>query len=210
MMLCTLADVKTMLGITGTDSDSKLELMIKKVSSEIESYLGYKLARKEYPEELHSVNHRQLISLNALPIQGVSEVTINNEPVTDYEILPCYARWGRLYRGQGWCGSYYTQGMTHDIVSGTLSIKVTYTAGYYLPGDENYTEGDDDSLPYAISMACLNAIVMAYNYSINGAIGIKAHSEGGISDTYGDDSSTIGLSESCKKALADYKMYGVA
>ena len=212
MALCSLTDVKTLLNISSEDTtqDAKLNLYIKQVSAQIESYLGYKLARKEYTEELHAVNCRQLLSLNAWPLQSVTSVTHNGASVTDYKILPEYAKWGRLYREFGWGGKLITQGFEHDVVSGAYDYKVTYTAGYYLPGDTGYVEGADASLPYDISVACANMVVLKYNYDAQGATGLKAHSEGNISDTYGDGASDIGLSESCKLALKKYCFYGVA
>jgi hypothetical protein len=71
-MLCTLSDVKAMLKITDTSQDDYLTLLIKQQSALIEGYIGYKLARADYTEEVHSVNDRQLVSLNHFPIQSVS------------------------------------------------------------------------------------------------------------------------------------------
>ena len=212
MALCSLSDVKVMLNISASDTslDDKLNLLIKQVSAQIESYLGYKLARKDYTEELHAVNCRQLLSLNHFPIQSVTSVTHNGEEVTDYLVIDEYSKWGRLYRKFGWGGQLITQGFEHDVVSGAYDYLVSYTAGYYLPGDTGYVEGADDSLPYDISVACANMVVLKYNYDAQGATGLKAHSEGNISDTYGDGSSDIGLSESCKLALKKYCFYGVA
>lgn len=212
MALCSLSDVKVMLNISASDTslDDKLNLLIKQVSAQIESYLGYKLARKDYTEELHAVNCRQLLSLNHFPIQSVTSVTHNGEEVTDYLVIDEYSKWGRLYRKFGWCGGLITQGFEHDVVSGAYDYLVSYTAGYYLPGDTEYVEGADDSLPYDISVACANMVVLKYNYDAQGATGLKAHSEGNISDTYGDGASDIGLSESCKLALRKYCFYGVA
>ena len=212
MALCSLSDVKVMLNISASDTslDDKLNLLIKQVSAQIESYLGYKLARKEYTEELHAVNCRQLLSLNHFPIQSVTSVTHNGEEVTDFLMIDEYSKWGRLYRKFGWGGQLITQGFEHDVVSGAYDYLVSYTAGYYLPGDTGYVEGADDSLPYDISVACANMVILKYNYDAQGATGLKAHSEGNISDTYGDGSSDIGLSESCKLALKKYCFYGVA
>lgn len=213
MMLCKLTDVKTLLNISAQDTskDEVLTMLIKKVSAEFQSYIGYKLERKTYTEEIHSVNNRQLIQLNALPLRSVESVTINGKAITDYKIIPSYARWGRLYRGEGWTGNFYTQGFEHDLVSGEYSILVTYDAGYYLPNDtEHYTEDGDDSLPYDIRMACVKVVCMAWETMQNHADGLKAHSEGGISDTYGDFAQDIGISDSTKKALAGYVFYGVA
>lgn len=212
MALCSLSDVKVMLNISASDTslDDKLNLLIKQVSAQIESYLGYKLARKEYTEELHAVNCRQLLSLNHFPIQSVTSVTHNGEEITDYLVIDEYSKWGRLYRKFGWGGQLITQGFEHDVISGAYDYLVSYTAGYYLPGDTEYVEGADDSLPYDISVACANMVVLKYNYDAQGATGLKAHSEGNISDTYGDGASDIGLSESCKLALRKYCFYGVA
>lgn len=212
-MLCSLTDVKTLLGIDVSDTtyDDKITLYIKSASAKIEGFLGYSLSRGVYTEELHSVNNRQLLQLNHFPIQSVSEVIVNDDvTLDDYKIIPEYARWGRLYRGDGWTGTLYTRGFTHDIVSGAWEIEVSYTAGYYLPDDEDYTEGASDSLPYDIISACLDLVVLKYNFDAMGAIGLKSHSEGHISESYGDSSSDVGLTESAKALLAKYQYYGVA
>jgi len=213
-MLCSLTDVKTMLGISSQDTtqDAKLNLIIKGVSAKIEGFLGYSLGRGSYTEELHNVNCRQLLQLNHFPLQSVSSVEANGEGIEDYKIIPEYARWGRLYRGNGWGGSVYTRGFTHDVVAGAWEIKVSYVAGYYLPGETGYVEGAESSLPYDIYTACLNSVVLEYNLDREGAAGLKAHSEGGISDTYGDIVVEMigGLSRTVREALAKYIYYGVA
>lgn len=211
-MLCTLSDVKTMLNISleDTSQDEKLNLMIKQYSALIEGYIGYKLARADYTEEVHSENNRQLLQLNHFPLQSVSSVSVGGEDLTDWKIFPEYARWGRLYRGFGWGQKAFVRGFTHDIVSGVWDIKVSYTAGYYLPNDNAYVEGAEDSLPYDISTCCLNLVVEKYNLDAMGATGLKVHSEGHISETYSDNANNVGLSESAKLLLKKYVYYGVA
>ena len=211
-MLCSLDDVKTMLNIPldDTTKDAKLNLIIKQFSSLIEGFIGYKLARAEYTEEVQAENNRQLLQLNHFPLQSVSSVTVGGEAIEDWKLFPVYARWGRLYRGLGWGNKAYTRGFTHDIVGGVWDVKVSYIAGYYLPDDENYSEGAEDSLPYDIVSCCINCVVEKYNLDANGAIGLKAHSEGHISDTYSDEANNAGLSESAKQLLAKYIYYGVA
>lgn len=211
-MLCSLSTVKTYLGITDTSKDDLLTLMIKQISSQIENYLGYSLARKEN-DELHSVNNEQLLLLDNQPIQSVSEVKINNSEITDYNVIPKYAKAGMLYRGIGWCGDYYTRGMTYDIVAGKYEVEVKYISGYYLPGDVGYTEGEASSLPYDIMSACLMGVSELYNVRMNGAEGIKAHSEGGISDTFGSadgGAGDCGLSAKVCGMLVDYRRQAVA
>ena len=211
-MLCTLSDVKTMLNIPADDStqNDKLNLLIKQYSALIEGYIGYKLARAEYTEEVHCENNRQVFYLNHFPVQSVSSVTVGGESITDFKILPQYARWGGLYRGLGWGQKAFVRGFTHDIVSGVWDILTTYVAGYYLPDDEGYTEGAEDSLPYDISVCCLNLVVEKYNLDAMGAVGLKGHTEGHITDTYSDEANNVGLSESAKKLLDKYVFYGVA
>jgi hypothetical protein len=211
-MLCTLDDVKTMLNIPldDTTKDAKLNLMIKQFSSLIEGFIGYKLARAEYTEEVQAEDNRQLLQLNHFPLQSVSSVTVGGEAIEDWKLFPVYARWGRLYRGLGWGNKAYTRGFTHDIVGGVWDVKVSYIAGYYLPNDNAYVEGAEDSLPYDISTCCLNLVVEKYNLDAMGATGLKAHSEGHISETYSDNANNVGLSESAKLLLKKYVYYGVA
>lgn len=214
MLLCTLADVKTMLGITDTTDDDLITMMIKQASSKVQSYIGYKLERATYTDEVHAVNNRQLLILNACPIQSVTSASIYGNEVTDYEITPEYAKMGMLYRGAGWVGNYYVRGMTHDVVSGCRDIKVTYVAGWYLPSDDDYSEGDDASLPYEITTACIQAVVEKYRINALSAEGIKSHSEGGISDSFAvptdTANSSAGLSVSVLEQLDSYKRTAVA
>ena len=109
MMLCTLASLKTYLGITTTDNDDILTMLIKQNSAMIENYLNYSLARKVNEAEVHSVNNEQLLLLDNQPIQSVSAVTIGGTAIDDFKLIPKYSKVGMLYRGLGWCGSYYTR-----------------------------------------------------------------------------------------------------
>ena len=212
MMLCTLASLKTYLGITTNESDSVLEMLIKQNSSMIENYLNYSLARKVNNAEVHSVNNEQLLLLDNQPIQSVSAVTIGGMAIDDFKVIPKYASVGMLYRGLGWCGQYYTRGMTYDIVSGVYEIEVSYISGYYLPNDEGYSEGASDSLPYDIMTACINACAEEWNVKVNNAEGIKSYSEGGQSTTFLDNGTMAdsGLSKKVCSMLESYKRQAVA
>ena len=211
-MLCKLSDVKVLLGIDilDTSQDEKLNLYIKMASAKIEGYVGYSFGRATYTEELQSVNNRQVVYFNHFPIQSVSEIRINGEQIDDYKILPKYSKWGGVYRGNGWTGDYFTRGFTHDIVSGAWEITGTYVAGYYLPNDVGYVEGAENSLPVEISTLCMELVELKYNFDIRKAVGLKSHSEGGISDSFGDASSDVGLTDSARKILDEYVFYGVA
>lgn len=214
MILCSLTMVKNYLGITGTEKDDLINILIKKASALINGYVGYSLERKNYIDELHNVNFNQLIQLDNQPIQKINSVKINGVEITDYKLIPKYAQIGMLYRGNGWKGGVYTRGLEDDIVSGEYSITVDYEAGYYLPGDENYVEGNADSLPFDIVSACLETVTQMYIARSNNAEGIKSYSEGGISTTYTNGDSALmgenGLSKMVVEMLFDYKKWGVA
>ena len=212
MMLCTLTDLKTYLGITTNESDSVLEMLIKQNSAMIENYLNYSLARKVNEAEVHSVNNEQLLLLDNQPIQSVYAVTIGGTAIDDFKVIPKYASVGMLYRGLGWCGEYYTRGMTYDVVSGVYEIEVSYISGYYLPNDEGYVEGASDSLPYDIMTACIIACAEEWNVKVNNAEGIKSYSEGGQSTTFLDNGTMAdsGLSKKVCSMLESYKRQAVA
>lgn len=212
MMLCTLADLKTYLGITTNESDSVLEMLIKQNSAMIENYLNYSLARKVNEAEVHSVNNEQLLLLDNQPIQSVYAVTIGGTAIDDFKVIPKYSSVGMLYRGLGWCGEYYTRGMTYDAVSGVYEIEVSYISGYYLPNDAGYVEGASDSLPYDIMSACIIACAEEWNVKVNNAEGIKSYSEGGQSTTFLDNGTMAdsGLSRKVCSMLESYKRQAVA
>lgn len=211
-MLCTLASLKTYIGITTTDNDEILTMLIKQNSAMIENYLNYSLARKVNEAEVHSVNNEQLLLLDNQPIQSVSAVTIGGMAIDDFKLIPKYASVGMLYRGLGWCGEYYTRGMTYDPVSGVYEIEVSYISGYYLPNDTGYVEGASDSLPYDIMTACIIACAEEWNVKINNAEGIKSYSEGGQSTTFLDNGTMAdsGLSRKVCSMLESYKRQAVA
>lgn len=212
MKLCTLTDVKTLLGITDTVQDDMLDLLIRQESALICAYLGFNPALNEYTDELQAVNNQQLLALNNRPVRNVSKVMINGEEIADYKVLPQYAKIGYLYRGSGWSGSWYTRGMTYDPVAGAYDISVTYTAGWDLPGDAGYVEGGEGSLPFDIVTACIEAVAERFSVASAGAQGIKSHSEGGISTTFEGSESLGGggLSKRVMGMLEPYKMVGVA
>lgn len=211
-MLCTLETLKTYMGIDSEDFDEKLTLLIKMVSAQIENYLGYPVARAVNVGEVHSVNNEQLLLLDCQPIQSVENVKIGGVEIDDYKLIPKYSKVGMLYRGIGWCGDYYTRGMTYDVVSGVYEIEIDYTSGWYLPGDEDYTEGSADSLPFDILSACLVACSELWNLKQNNAEGIKSYSEGGISTTFVDGGSMAdcGLSDKVCSMLVDYRRQAIA
>jgi hypothetical protein len=220
--LCSLADVKTWLGLTTTTNDAKLQLFIDTVSEQMISYLGYQAKRTTYATERHAINNNQLMYLNAAPIQTVSAVTIAGVTISagtnddNYQYDPCDAKAGRLYKGTGWCGNYYTRNMTYDPVGGKRDIVVSYDAGWYFPDDALYVKGADASLPYAISSACMQETITKYRRAMSRAEGLVSYSEGGISWGWGNPKTSMesldgaGLSNTCREVLNAFRRWGVA
>lgn len=211
MMLCALENVKALLGISGTESDAMLEILIKTQSALICAYIGFNPSIREYTE-IQAVNNNQLLQLNNRPIRSVQSVKAGGVKVDDFKVIPQYANIGMLYRGNGWSGPWYTRGMTYDPVSGAYDIEISYTAGWHLPGDAEYEEGAFDSLPYDITVACMAAVSERFNVISSGAVGIKSHSEGGISTTFegSEGQGGGGLSKRVMAMLEPYRVIGVA
>lgn len=75
--LTTLADVKLVLGITGTTYDSVLEYFIDRASKEVEQILGWNVVARDY-NEIYTASDFQVsrvISLKNKPINNVYRVT---------------------------------------------------------------------------------------------------------------------------------------
>jgi len=153
--------------------------------------------------------------VSAVTLAGV---TINAGTADqDYQFDPTDAKAGRLYRGSGWCGNYFTRNMTYDIVSGRRDFVATYEAGWYYPDDLDYVLGDSDSLPYVISAACIREVVGVYRRTSARAEGLTSYREGGISWGWANPNNnqlaglnSSGLSDDCCAVLNSYKRYGFA
>jgi hypothetical protein len=226
--LCALSDVKSWLDISSTAKDAKLQQFVDSVSSQMITYLGYQAHRTTYTSEAHAINNNQLIYLNAAPIQSVSAVTLNGVTVNagtgdnDYQFDEVDKKAGRIYRGSGWVGNYYTRGMAYDPVSGMRQFICSYVAGWYFPDDTGYLLTDAQSfnvtpsLPYAISSACIQEVVAKYRRNISRAEGLTSYHEGGIAwgwanaKTGAESLDGGGLSAECREVLNAYKRYGFA
>lgn len=228
MGLCALSDVKSWLDISTTMRDAKLQLFIDSISSQMIAYLGYQAHRTTYTSEAHAINNNQLMYLNAAPIQSVSAVTLNGvtiEAGTDansYSMDEVDKKAGRLYRGSGWCGNYYTRNMTYDPVGGKRDFICSYIAGWYFPEETGYLLTDAQSfnvtvsLPYAISSACIQEIVGKYRKNVSRAEGLTGYHEGGIQWTWANAKTGAesldggGLTNECREVLNGFRRWGFA
>jgi hypothetical protein len=228
--LCTLADVKMWLDVSNTIKDVKLQLFIDTISEQMISYLGYQARRTTYASEIHSINNNELLYLKGAPIQSVSSVVVGGVAVLpgsgddQYQYDDTDAKAGRIYIGTGFCGNYYTRNMTYDPVAGMRSISVSYIAGWYLPEDTGYkianakTFNVSDSVPYAISLACIQEVVQKYRRNVARAEGLINYKEGGIAYGWGASSmsaqgnigSLAGLSQECCAVLNMYRRFAIS
>lgn len=194
--LTTLANVKAIAGIASTDttSDALLELLINRASISIAGYCDRKFERASYTEYVPATS-RQALLLRQWPIAAVSSITDEDTLLvlnTDYRLDAQDKAQGIVYREQGWSGSYLVRGLTSDPAASKRIISVTYTAGYYLPQDANYDLGAETSLPIDISMVCEQMVTESYYLTKQGGFGLKSLSEGGLSYSWGVDSTQYG------------------
>lgn len=218
--LCTLSDVKAWLDITTTTYDTKLQLFIDRISAQMVAYLNFPVKRATYTDEVHPINNRQYLMLDNKPIQEVTACTIDGVTVTEgtaddsFQYTTSDAMNGMLYRGIGWCGRYYTRNMTYDPVGGARVILVTYVAGWYLPDDAEYDQGQFNSLPEAISSAAIEEVVRKYRKNISKSEGLTSFREGGMSWTWEGTKNVsldgAGLSDDTIAVLNLYRRLAVA
>ena len=201
MTLALLSDVKTVLDLTDTSQDAKLQLFINRVSVRIQDYLGYPVQLGSYTSEVYAINNNQLLYLRKAAVQSVTAVSLQGSAVangtdddswqaTDEDFLA-----GRIYRGIGWCGRYFTRDMTYDPVAGARDILVTYTAGWICPGDNGYTEGAAGCLPSTITDACIQAVVERFRANLIGGEGLVSVQEGGSKIMLAQKSAPGGIPE---------------
>lgn len=197
--MTTLADVKTLLGITDTAQDARLELLINSNSAMISKMCDRVFTRTTYAAETHPGTNRQMLTLRNLPVVSITSVLVNGTvmPATEYELKAQDKGMGVLYKADGWNqNTQFSTGLTSDTWATGRDYSVTYIAGYYMPADvttppadPHYVAGGDDSLPLDLVNLC-NTLVASQNLAwSHGAMGLKRISEGGLTYEWGSASS---------------------
>ena len=129
--LTTLADTKSYLEITGTDSDDILAILISSASQFIKTETGYEWVETTYKEKIDGERTETLI-LTQKPIISVTSLVINGETI-DSGNYYIYNAAGMLKRQDV---GIYDVGYTHSFRKGLLfprgqqNIEVEYVAGY--------------------------------------------------------------------------------
>jgi hypothetical protein len=211
--LCTLANVKLLLGIGDTTQDTMLEALITRASAAICAHTGRVLKRATYTSEPYAVNGQLYLYLRQWPIQTLTSVTLGGVVLTvneDYYMSAADAAQGRIYKPDGWNGAMLTRGLVPDYYEGDRDILVTYTAGYYLPDDvtvapatAHYVAGAADSLPADLQAIAEAAVCGRYGATQKGADGLTSMKEGQVAYTFAEGGSL--LSNDLKKALSSYR-----
>ncbi len=78
--LCTLAQLKSYLGITSTDYDSQLEDLVDAASAQAEAFTGRKLAARDYPWELDG-NGQAALFVPEWPLNSITTLEINGAEI---------------------------------------------------------------------------------------------------------------------------------
>jgi len=122
--LTTLSDVKDYLGITTSDEDDQLEVLITAVSDFIKNETGREIVETEYKEKIDG-NRNEAIVLTQYPVISVEKLTVDDEEITDYYLYKENAVIKREAIFDDWDEhrSYY-------FPEGKQNIVVEYTAGY--------------------------------------------------------------------------------
>lgn len=206
--LTTITNAKLIAGVTVATYDSWFELSINRTSLRILSELGRKLRRDEFSETLTG-NGRQLLILSEWPIVSISSLVVDDYTYTvdvDYRLDAQDKASGMVYRGSGWTTYVYTMGLAEDVVAAARGIEITYEAGYYFPGDEDYVEGAEDSLPLDIQGVVDELVAASFLKMKTQSQGLKSYSEGNISMSWTDNgASGSAYSENQMAILAGYK-----
>ena len=213
--LCTLANVKLLLGIGDTTKDTLLEMLITKASAAICAHTGRVLKRATYTAEPYAVNGQLYLYLRQWPIQTLTSVTLGGVVLTvneDYYMSAADAAQGRIYKPDGWNGAMLTRGLVPDYYEGDRDILVTYEAGYYLPDDvtvapatAHYVAGAADSLPADLQAIAEAAVCGRYGAIQKGADGLTSMKEGQVAYTFAEGDSL--LNADLKKALSSFKRF---
>ena len=176
-MLTTTQQVKDFLVGIGEEipegHEALLEFLIRDVSEQVENFCRRRFGRQTYIEEHTGQRHQKLLTLYHWPIVSVSTVTIRENGVTseitagtlDHQYQIKKNAWGEqvaLYREDGWFSDAY-------------GVKVTYEAGFVLPGID-VTNRD---LPYALERAVVELVALAYQH--RGRSGVARESFEGLS-----------------------------
>lgn len=149
----TLARQKSFLEIptTKTVYDSILEIIIGSATKAIQTYLKRELARTAYTNQKYDGTGTRDLLLRHYPVIEGQTFTLQQRDTLDNE-----NDWSTIDSDEYFVD--YDAGTIHwtqgNFKQYAQHYQVSYTAGYYPPGDNNFSAGASDSLPLEIELAC--------------------------------------------------------
>lgn len=174
--------------------------LINAASSYIETITGRSFRKQTYKEQYFASGYQELC-LNQYPITQIIEIRRDDgRRITDYDITHT-AKYGVVFRDQGWAVKGYRQGLADDIRLGSRYLTVTYTAGYVLPKDA--TKEEPETLPYDLQMIVWQIVQQQWGLSKFGANGLSAFSISDISWTFDKE-----LGSQVQDIINSYKRIG--
>lgn len=176
--LTTVARQKAFLSENTTAYDSLIESLINSASSVIETYLDRKLARAARTNEEYSGSGGPTLHLSAYPVDSSQTFSLG--------VRDSYANessWSTIDSEDYFVD--YTAGMVKK-VSGVFAkepyhYRVTYTAGYYLPQDNDFGTTESKDLPTDIELACWLLVSKIHNQMRRQGSGVSSVSLEGAS-----------------------------
>jgi hypothetical protein len=173
----TLANTKVFLGITNSDKDTLLEMLINIATDYIESQTGRRFVSTVNTYEKHDGNGKNTIQLKAYPIiippNVILEYNKANDNTDDLEVISADDYWVDTETG------IITKITDFDsyadeidfFISGKDRYRATYTSGY-------------STVPYDLQYACMSLVGQLL--TMKSATGIKSESLGDHSITFQD------------------------
>lgn len=157
--MTTLFTVKAMLGVSNSDDDALLELLIRQATSMVETETDRKFAKETVEETLPSNGSNYLI-VSRTPVVSITSIELDGSTVdsSDYSLEDSDA--GLIFNEDGWVNtiimSNYLTG--YSTQTGAKDYKITYEGGYVMPGDGS----EERTFPWDLEFAAVDIVRMNY------------------------------------------------
>lgn len=146
---CTLAGIKSRLGITGTGDDTLIEGMIAAASNVFDRHCNRKFARSDLAEQFFQADQKE-ISLDRYPVEMIASIQLREHArsawvrqIVDYELInSCVLR------------------LAYTLGDESQQCRVMYAGGYVLPSTTALT--GQTALPDEVVQAAQDQVCFWY------------------------------------------------
>jgi len=208
--LTTLNNVKTYIGITGTEWDIRLEQLINNASGLIETFCDRKFAKQDFTETICG-SIETMLTVKQYPVNQILYIKIDDEEITDYSMTQNDAEKGIIYRETGWDILTKCIGIICDPSEKLRNIEISYNAGYILPKDDSPPD-NPRNLPYDLEDIVLRIIRDYYNNlnfaAVQTSNGLQSFSISDITWNFGGGVKVQQLSTVFKNYMEELVMLG--